>query len=62
MATLSSAEKAALRDKKSANRQAAFDKLPKLVQLLIGLVALGVICAVGFGFFFAVDILLLDLL
>lgn len=30
--------------------------------MLIGLVALGVICAVGFGFFFAVDILLLDLL
>jgi len=59
---LSSAEKAALRDQKSADRQAAFDKLPKVVQALIGVVALGAIALVGFSLMYFVDIAFLDLI
>lgn len=38
-----------------------FDKLPVVVQLLIGVIALLLIAVIGFSIFFAVDILLLDL-
>lgn len=37
-----------------------FDKLPAVVQGIIGVLSLVLIFAVGFGVFFAVDILLLD--
>ncbi len=57
---LSSVEKAAMRDQKSAERTAAFDKLPKFIQFLVGIAGLGVIAAAGLAVFFAVDILLLD--
>lgn len=60
--TLTSAERAALRDQKSADRQAAFDKLPKVVQGLIGAVILGAIAAVGFGIMWFVDIFVLGLI
>ena len=47
-AEMSSMEKAAARDAKSAARQAAFDKLPIFIQFLIGLAILIVIAIIGF--------------
>ncbi len=43
-------------EKSSSN----FDKLPVVIQLLIGVGALLLIAVIGFVIFFAVDILLLD--
>lgn len=58
---LSSFEKAAERDAKAAARQAAFDKLPVFIQLLIGLAILLAIAVVGFAILWLVDFGLLDL-
>lgn len=41
-------------------KASGFDSLPIAVQMLIGIGALLGIAAIGFGVFFAVDILLLD--
>ncbi len=58
---LSSFEKAAQRDAKAAARQAAFDRLPVFVQLLIGLALLVLIAAIGFAVLWLIDFGLLDL-
>lgn len=42
------------------NKASGFDSLPIAVQMLVGIGALLGIAAIGFGVFFAVDILLLD--
>lgn len=38
-----------------------FDKLPVVVQAIIGVLSLALITAVGFGVYFLFDVLLLDL-
>ena len=58
---LSSFEKAANRDAKAAARQAAFDRLPVFVQLLIGLALLVLIAVIGFAVLWLIDFGLLDL-
>lgn len=58
---MSSFEKAAARDAKSAARQAAFDRLPVFIQLLIGLALLVLIALVGFVVLWLIDFGLLDL-
>ena len=57
---MSSIERAAARDAKAAARQAAFDRLPVFVQLLIGLGILILIAAVGFSLLYLIDIAFLD--
>ncbi len=44
----------------TTNKKSDFDNLPIAVQMLLGLLLLLAIAAVGFGVFFAVDLLLLD--
>lgn len=41
-------------------KKSNFDKLPIAVQMLLGIALLLAIAVVGFGVFFAVDVLLLD--
>lgn len=43
-----------------ANNKKGFDNLPVIIQLLIGIFLLLLIAAIGFGIFYLVDILLLD--
>lgn len=45
----------------NTKKMSNFDKLPVVVQFLIGLILLFLIAAIGFGVFFLVDIVLLDL-
>ncbi len=44
----------------TTNKKSDFDNLPIAVQMLLGILLLLAIAAVGFGVFFAVDLLLLD--
>ena len=57
---MSSIEKAAARDAKAAARQAAFDRLPVFVQLLIGMGILLLIAVIGFTLLYLLDIAFLD--
>ena len=59
-AQMSSIERAAARDAKAAARQAAFDRLPVFIQLLIGLGILVLIAVIGFSLLYLIDIAFLD--
>ena len=44
----------------TTNKKSDFDNLPIAVQMLLGILLLLAIAVIGFGVFFAVDLLLLD--
>ena len=44
----------------ATDKKSGFDNLPIAVQMLLGILLLLAIAAIGFGVFFAIDVLLLD--